>query len=58
MFGPYKCDSCEEIFDEPRRVIERHGFNDGFYETFYCCPNCGGSYHELEDDLDEEVDED
>lgn len=52
----YCCDNCGEIFEEPRRVIERHGFDDGFHETFYCCPNCGGSYHEVEDDLDEEVD--
>ena len=54
----YCCDNCNEVFDEPLIVIERHGFDDGFYETFYCCPYCGGSYHEIEDDLDEEVDED
>lgn len=53
----YCCDNCGVLFDEPRRVIERHGFDDGFYETIYCCPCCGDSYHEVADDLDgEEVD--
>ena len=55
MFGPYKCNNCGEVFDEPRVFVETHGFTDGLYERFSCCPNCGGDYHEVEDD--EEVDE-
>lgn len=41
-----KCTSCGYVFDfEDRTVVkESHGFNDGFYETFSCCPNCGGDW--------------
>jgi hypothetical protein len=31
-------------FDDRTVVKESHGFNDGFYETFSCCPNCGGDW--------------
>lgn len=55
MLGPYKCNCCHEVFDEPQRVIETHGFTDGFYEVFNCCPYCGGDYCEF--DPDEEVEE-
>jgi hypothetical protein len=36
------------VFDyEDRTVVkESHGFNDGFYETFSCCPNCGGDFED------------
>lgn len=54
MSGPYKCNCCGEIFDEPRVIRESHGFHDGFAETFYVCPYCGGDY----DVYDEEVDDD
>lgn len=56
MLGPYKCNCCGEVFDEPSTYFETHGFTDGLYERFSCCPNCGGDYHEVEDD--EEVDDD
>ena len=41
-----KCTDCGYVFDyEDRTVVkESHGFNDGFYETFSCCPNCGGDW--------------
>ena len=55
MFGPYKCNNCGEIFDEPRVYVETHGFTDGLYEAMSCCPCCGGDYDEF--DPDEEVDE-
>lgn len=55
MFGPYKCKCCGEVFDEPRRYVETHGFTDGLYETWSCCPYCGGDYEDY--DPDEEVDE-
>ena len=39
------------MFDfEDRTVVkESHGFNDGFYETFSCCPNCGGDFEDAVD---------
>lgn len=45
----YKCKDCGEVFDEPHHVVERHGFDDGYAEHFYVCPNCGGTYEEVED---------
>lgn len=46
-----KCTSCNYVFDyEDRTVVkESHGFNDGFYETFSCCPNCGGDFKDAAD---------
>ena len=46
-----KCTSCNYVFDyEDRTVVkESHGFDDGFYETFSCCPNCGGDFEDAED---------
>ena len=46
----YKCNNCGEIFDEPWEVRETHGFNDGFYETFYVCPYCGSDDYEEEEE--------
>lgn len=45
----YKCKDCGYEFDEPTVVVERHGFNDGFAERFSVCPNCGGSYEEVDE---------
>ena len=46
-----KCTSCNYVFDyEDRTVVkESHGFDDGFYETFSCCPNCGGDFEDAAD---------
>ena len=46
-----KCNSCGYVFDyEDRTVVkESHGFDDGFYETFSCCPNCGGDFEDAAD---------
>lgn len=46
-----KCTECGYVFDyEDRTVVkERHGFDDGFYETFSCCPNCGGDFEDAVD---------
>ena len=43
-----KCTDCGYVFDyEDRTVVkESHGFNDGFCETFSCCPNCGGDFED------------
>ena len=45
------CTDCGYVFDyEDRTVVkESHGFNDGFYETFSCCPNCGGDFEDAAD---------
>jgi hypothetical protein len=39
------------VFDfEDRTVVkESHGFDDGFYETFSLCPNCGGDFEDAAD---------
>ena len=41
-----KCTSCNYVFDFDDRTVvkESHGFDDGFCETFSCCPNCGGDW--------------
>ena len=46
-----KCTDCGYVFDyEDRTVVkESHGFGDGFYETFSCCPNCGGDFEDAAD---------
>ena len=46
-----KCTSCGYVFDyEDRTVVkESHGFDDGFCETFSCCPNCGGDFEDAAD---------
>ena len=43
-----KCTDCGYVFDyEDRTVVkESRGFDDGFYETFSCCPNCGGDFED------------
>ena len=45
------CTDCGYVFDfEDRTVVkESHGFDDGFYETFSCCPNCGGDFEDADD---------
>lgn len=44
----YKCLDCGEIFDgdEVETFEERHGFDDGRYESFSVCPHCGGAFEE------------
>ena len=46
-----KCTDCGYVFDYEDRTIvkESHGFNDGFCETFSCCPNCGGDFEDAAD---------
>lgn len=43
-----KCTSCGYVLDYDDRTVvkESHGFDDGFYETFSCCPNCGGDFED------------
>ena len=46
-----KCTFCGCVFDYEDRTIyrENHGLGDGFYETFSCCPNCGGDFEDAVD---------
>ena len=46
-----KCPSCGYVFDYDDRTVvkENHGFDDGFYETFSCCPKCGGDFEDSAD---------
>ena len=46
-----KCTDCGYVFDFEDRTVykESHGFDDGFYETFSCCPNCGGDFEDAVD---------
>ena len=46
-----KCKDCRYEFDFDDRTVvkESHGFDDGFYETFSCCPNCGGDFEDAAD---------
>ena len=40
----YRCDDCGLDFAVPKRVTDRHGFDDGPGETYECCPYCGGQF--------------
>lgn len=44
----FKCYDCEATFSEPRIYTEKMGEHFGFpaYESFSCCPECGGSFDE------------
>lgn len=38
------CLRCKELFDEPKEIVETHGFEHPPYEHLYVCPCCGGDY--------------
>lgn len=40
----YICLNCFRTFNEPQRIVERHGFDRPPYEEFTACPFCGGDY--------------
>lgn len=42
----YICVECNEIFDDPLAVLEKHGFTDGMYERIDVCPHCLSSAYE------------
>lgn len=44
----YKCNSCGQLFEEPKSNTETHGFTDGMCEHLNVCPCCGGDYSEAE----------
>ena len=43
-----QCAECGAEFreSEAARHAERHGFDDGMYEEFWGCPECGGDFDE------------
>ena len=44
------CNDCGHVFEEPKEHREYHPYGDTYaYETFACCPNCGGSIDEAEE---------
>ena len=64
----FKCWDCEATFDEPKNTSELLGEYHGqpAYQTYACCPECGGSFTEaeqceicgewfFEDELDDEI---
>lgn len=44
----YRCFDCGYVFDEPKTWQEYQGECHGVpaFETFSCCPCCGGDYEE------------
>lgn len=36
------CAECGHLFEEPRRVVDRHGLDTPPYEVTYVCPSCYG----------------
>ena len=49
----YKCNSCGATFDQPKEVVETHGFDRPPYERWLVCPYCEDSdFDEIEEDED------
>lgn len=44
----FVCLNCQHLFENPKKIIETHGFTDGVYENQYCCPRCNGSFVETD----------
>ena len=47
----YICNECEEVFEQPKVVVERHPWGMGYAEEEFCeCPCCGsGNFEEAEE---------
>lgn len=54
----YICLDCGEIFEEPHEYSECMGefWGQPAYEDFADCPNCGGGYIELTDEMEDVYD--
>ena len=46
MSNNFVCCECGHVFSSPRKITEKHGLDTPPYETYYCCPVCGGAYVE------------
>lgn len=42
----FVCYDCENVFDEPKTFIQRHGLDTPPYERYAGCPYCGGAFTE------------
>ena len=49
MSGMVMCVECEAEFHESDAevYIETHGFEQGPFEEFSGCPNCGGNFEDI-----------
>lgn len=36
----YICNECGKTFEEPKKVVERHGLDTPPYEEYSVCPHC------------------
>ena len=42
----YICLDCGNIFENPRKYVEKHGLDSPPYEELVGCPLCSGAYAE------------
>lgn len=42
----YLCLGCYELFEEPKKYVEKHGLDSPPYEEWYACPHCASNYVE------------
>lgn len=40
------CLECGALFEQAKRVIERHGLDTPPYEEYYVCPHCGDTNYQ------------
>ncbi len=40
----YFCYDCLSEFEEPKKIVEKHGLSSPPYETSYVCPHCYSYY--------------
>lgn len=40
----YICLGCKDVFQSPKKYIERHNLDTPPYEEYYGCPYCGENY--------------
>lgn len=46
------CNSCGSLFEKPKRMVEKHGFDTPPFEVWLLCPYC------LDNDFEEIQEED
>ena len=42
----YLCLNCDNLFEDSRQYIDRHGLDSPPYEEYFGCPKCAGAYVE------------
>ena len=48
MVKLFVCLECKNIFEDPKKYVEKHGLDSGPYEEWDGCPECSGSYTEAQ----------